>query len=177
MSKHNTNLIETTIDGIDTNLIQTRADDKKAKLYRLTLPNGCYFAARSDMDADVFDQVSQLQPGINVRVCTFEEHGRRKIAWIRSAGHSLAPYDIFAQRQRNLRLLTISSCLLTVSLAAVGIGVSLIAVLAIFVAIISLLGCLLSICGLIDSLGAARVEAQERWQREPYRFEAERSDQ
>jgi len=42
----------------------------------LTLLNGCYFAARGDIDADAFEQVGKLQPGINVRVCAFEQRGR-----------------------------------------------------------------------------------------------------
>lgn len=57
-----------------------------------------------------------------------------------------------------------------------GIRVALIAVLAIFVGIVSFLGCLVAIGGFIDSLNPIRVEAQERWQSEAYRFMVEGED-
>lgn len=171
MSKQNTKLIEATMDGIDANLILPRAGNKKAKLYRLILQNSRYFAARDDIDTVAFERIDQLQLGATVRVCTFEHRGRRKIAWIRSAHRGIAPYDLIGQRRRNLTLLLISVSVLAASLVVTGIRVPLILALATFMAIVSLLGCVISIGGLIESLSAARREAQERWQAEPYRFE------
>ena len=63
-----------------------------------------------------------------------------------------------------------SFCLLAASLTALGIHTPLVVALAILVAIISLLGGLIAIGGLIESLNPARIEAQERWMSEPYRF-------
>ncbi|MFM0289155.1 hypothetical protein [Paraburkholderia megapolitana] len=175
MTKHNTTLIDATIDSVDTSLILTRADDKKIRLYRLTLQNICYFAASGDIDAEAFEQIGQLQRGMDVRVCTFEDRGRRKIAWIRSADHAIAPYDALAQKRRNLNLLLISLGVLALSLAALKIPSSIIVALAVFVAIISFLGCFISIGGLTELLRTPRLEVQEIWLREPSSFDMGRS--
>lgn len=178
MSQQRTTLIDTTLERIETNLIRRRAGQKTAQLYRVTTGEGCYFAARADMDREDFDRIEALQPGtrVRVRVCVFERRGRRHIAWIRSSGRSIAPYDVLGQRQANFKLLPISLGILAVCLGAMGIPVALIAVLAIFVGIIGFLGCLVAIGGFIDSLNPIRVEAQERWQGEPYRFVVEGED-
>lgn len=176
MSKPKTTLIDTTFERIETDLVRSRAAQKTVQLYRLMTGDGCYFAARRDMDRDDFNHIEALQPGTPVRICVFEQRGRRNIAWIRSVERSIPPYDVLAQRQSNLKLLPICLGLLAVCLGVMGVQASLIAVLAIFVAIISFLGCLLAIGGLIYSLNPVRLEAQERWQSEPYRFVVEGSD-
>ncbi|CAE6763681.1 hypothetical protein [Paraburkholderia haematera] len=145
MIKHNTTLIDTTIDRVDSSLILTRADDKKARLFRLTMQNVCYFAASGDIDAEAFEQIDQLQPGMNVRACVFEDRGRHKIAWIRSADHAIAPYDALAQKRGNLTLLPRALGPLVLSLAALAIPSSFIMALAVFVIFVSLIGCLIAI--------------------------------
>jgi hypothetical protein len=176
MSQQRTKLIDTTLERIETNLVRRRASQKAAQLYRVTTGEGCYFAARADMDREDFDCIEELEPGTRVRVCVFERRGRRHIAWIRSLGRSIPPYDVLGQRQRNFKSLPISLGILAICLGAIGIRVALIAMLAIFVGIVSFLGCLVAIGGFIDSLNPIRVEAQERWQSEPYRFVVEGED-
>ncbi len=176
LSKQKTTLIDATLERIEANLILSRADEKTIELYRVTMGDGCYFAARGDLDREAFEHIGQLQPGTAMRVCVFEQRGRRHIAWIRSQERSLPPYDLLAQRRRNLTLLPISLGLLVGSVAALSIPASLIEVLALLGAIFSFLGCAIAIGGLCSSLNPVRTEAQERWQREPYRFVAEGSD-
>ncbi|HEY3536719.1 MAG TPA: hypothetical protein VGL01_04755 [Trinickia sp.] len=170
MNNQKTTLIDTTLECIEINLIHSRADEKTVELYRLTVHDGCYFAARGDIDPEGFKRIERLRLGAIVRICAFEERGRRKIAWIRSIEYGIPPYDLLRQRQRNLTLLSVSFCLLAASLLGLGIHASLVTVLAILVAIISLFGCVVAVGGLIESLNSSRVEAQERWQSEPYRF-------
>ena len=171
-----TTLIDTTLERIEANLVLSRADEKTVELYRVTTRDGCYFAARGDLDREAFQHIEQLQPGMAVRVCAFDERGRRHIAWMRGIERSLPPYDLLGQRQRNLTLLPISLALLSLSVVAVGIPASTITFLALLIAIISLFGCAIAIGGLISSLNPARIEAQERWQSEPYRSVAQGSD-
>lgn len=176
MTKHNITLIDAAIDSVDTSLILSRGDDKKVKLYRLTLKSVCYFAASGDIDTEAFERVGQLQHGMNVRVCTFEDRGRRKIAWIRSADHAICPYDALAQRRRNLNLLLISLGLLVLSLVALKIPSSIVVALAVFVTVISLLGCFISIGGLTELVRTPRLEVQEAWLHEPSSFDMERNN-
>ena len=170
MNNQKTALIDTTLKCIEINQIRSRGDRKTVELYRLTMHDGCYFAARGDIDPEGFEGIERLRPGAIVRICAFEQRGRRKIAWIRSVECDIPPYDLLSQRQRNLTLLSVSFCLLVASLLALGIHASLVTGLAILVAIISLFGCVIAVGGLIESLNPPRVEAQERWQSEPYRF-------
>jgi hypothetical protein len=175
MNKQKTTLIDTTLECVEANLIHSRADKKAVELYRLTMRDGCYFAARGDIDPEGFKCIEGLRPGATVRICAFEQRGRRKIAWIKSVEWGVPPYDVLAQRKRNLRLLLVSFCLLAVSVAALGIHTLLVVVPAILVAIVSLLGCVIAVGGLTESLNPARIEAQERWKSEPYRFVGEGS--
>ncbi|WP_175976831.1 hypothetical protein [Burkholderia sp. BCC1047] len=178
--RNHTTLIESTIDRIDTNLIRIEADIKKVPLYRVTMQDACYFIAAGDVDAEAFKQIDQLKPGMAVRACVFEDRGRRAIAWIRSNDVAIAPYDALAQKQRNVSLLTWTSCMLVLSLA---IGAAafdshwgLIVPLALFVSIVSVLGGLLALAGLSDLIfKPQRREAQQKWQYEPTRFTMERS--
>jgi len=169
MNNQKTTLIDTTLERIETNLIHRRTDKEAVELYRLTMHDGCYFAARSDIDPEGFERIERLRPGAIVRICAFEQGGRRQIAWIRSVEWGIPPYDLLGQRQRNLTLLPVSLCLLVASLAALGIHASLVTGLAILVVIVSLLGGVIAVVGLIASLNPARVEAQKRWRSEPYR--------
>jgi len=179
--RNHTTLIESTIDRIDTNLIRIEADIKKVPLYRLTMQDACYFIAAYDIDAEAFKQVDQLKPGMAVRACIFDDRGRRRIAWIRSDDVAIAPYDAFSQRNSNLSLLTWASCIFILSLligaAIFKQGWALVGAINVFVSIISMLGTLLAIAGLSElAFQPQRREAYEKWQSEPARFTAERSN-
>ncbi|KGB91774.1 MULTISPECIES: hypothetical protein [Burkholderia] len=178
--RNHTTLIESTIDRIDTNLIRIEADIKKVPFYRLTIQDTCYFIAASDVDAEAFKRIDQLKPGMAVRACVFEDRGRRGIAWIRSSDVAIAPYDALAQKQRDVSLLTWTSCMFVLSLAigaaAFNANWALIGVLAVFVSIVSVLGGLLALAGLSDLiLKPQRREAQQKWQYESTGFTVERS--
>jgi hypothetical protein len=170
MNDQKTTLIDTTLECVEANLINRRGDKKAVELYRLTVHDGCYFAARGDIDPEGFKRIEGLRPGATVRICAFEQRGRRKIAWIRSDEWGIPAYDLLGQRKRNLTLLFASFCLLAASLTALGIHMPLVVALAILVAIVSVLGGLIAIGGLIESLNPARIEAQERWMSEPCLF-------
>ena len=180
MSSHTT-VIESTIDRIDTNLVRIAIDIKKVPLYRVTMQDVCYFLCAEDIDADAFKQVDLLKPGMAVRACVFDDHGRRRIAWIASNDLTIRPYDALAQKERNLSLLTWASCVFVLSLligsAAFKAGWALVVALTVFVGIISLLGTLLSIGGLSERVfRPQRREAQEKWQCQPSSFAFERSN-
>lgn len=68
MSQQRTKLIDTTLQRIETNLVRRRASQKAAQLYRVTTGEGCYFAARADMDREDFDCIAELEPGTGVRI-------------------------------------------------------------------------------------------------------------
>ncbi|QVN22473.1 hypothetical protein JYG32_24315 [Burkholderia pyrrocinia] len=175
-----TTLIEATIDRVDTNLVRFKADVRKTPPYRLTMQNVCYFVTASDVDAEAFKLIEKLRPGMSVRACTFAHRGRRRIAWIRSGNLAIAPYDVLAQKRRNLSLLAWASCLLVLSLgiaaAALHSGWAFVSALATVVAIVSLTGSLLAIGGLSDLIfQPQRREAQDSWLCEPSGFDVERS--
>ncbi|AXF24243.1 hypothetical protein CUJ89_28430 [Burkholderia pyrrocinia] len=175
-----TNLIEATIDRVDTNLIRVKADVRNTPPYRLTMQNVCYFVTASDVDAEAFKQIGQLRPGMSARACIFEHRGRRRIAWIRSGNLAVAPYDAVAQKRRNLSLLAWASCLLVLSLgiaaAALHSGWAFVSALSTVAAIISLVGNLLAIGGLSDLIfQPQRREAQDSWSCEPSGLDMERS--
>ncbi|KVH12718.1 hypothetical protein WS84_04490 [Burkholderia anthina] len=175
-----TTLIEATIDRVDTNLIRVKADVRKNPPYRLTMQNVCYFVTASDVDEEAFKQIEKLRPGMSVRACTFEHRGRRRIAWIRSGNLAIAPYDVRAQKRRNLSLLAWSSCLLVLSLgiaaAALHSGWAFTSAMATVVATVGLVGNVVAIGGLSDLIfQPQRREAQDGWLGEPSGFSAERS--
>ncbi|RQV05369.1 hypothetical protein DF047_21210 [Burkholderia cenocepacia] len=176
-----TTLIEATIDRVDTNLIRVKADVRKHPPYRLTMQNICYFVTANDVDEEAFKQIEKLRPGMSVRACTFEHRGRRRIAWIRSGSLAIAPYDVRAQKRRNLSLLAWASCLVALSLgtaaAALHSGWAFTSALATVVAIVGLVGNLVAIGGLSDLIfQPQRREAQDCWPGEPSGFSAERSN-
>lgn len=180
MSSHTT-VIESTINRIDTNLVRIAVDNKKVPIYRVTMQDACYFLCADDIDADAFKQVDLLKPGMAVRACVFDDHGRRRIAWITSNDLTIQPYDALAQKERNLSLLTWASCVFALSLligsAAFKSGWALVLALTMFVSIISMLGTLLSIAGLSELVfRPQRREAQEKWQCQPRRVTFERSN-
>ncbi|RQZ19877.1 hypothetical protein DIE15_04655 [Burkholderia sp. Bp9031] len=179
--RNHTTLIDARIDRIDTNLIRVKTDIKQVPLYRLTMQDVCYFIAAGDVDAEAFKQVDRLKPGMAVRACVFDDRGRRRIAWIRSHDLAIAPYDAFAQKDRNLSLLTWASCVFILSLliggAAFKSGWALVLALTVFASIISMLGTLLAIAGLSEWVfRPQRREAREQWQCQPSRFTIERSN-
>ncbi|WP_230469071.1 MULTISPECIES: hypothetical protein [Burkholderia] len=175
-----TTLIEATIDRVDTNLVRVKADVRKTPSYRLTMQNVCYFVTANDLDPEAFKQIGQLRPGMSVRACTFEHRGRRRIAWIRSGNLAIAPYDVIAQKRRNLTLLAWASCLLVLSLgiaaAALHSGWAFVSALSTVAAIVSLTGSLLAVGGLSDLIfQPQRREAQDSWSCEPSGFDGARS--
>ncbi|AOR71970.1 hypothetical protein BBJ41_31645 [Burkholderia stabilis] len=178
---NHTTLIESTIDRIDTNLVRIATDIEKVPLYRLTMQGACYFIAADDIDAEAFKQIDRLKPGMAVHACTFDDRGRRRIAWIRSNDLAIAPYDALKQKDRNLSLLAWASIILMLSLligaAAFKSAWAFVTALAVVASIISLLGTLLAIAGLSDLMfQPQRREAQEKWQYEPASFTAQRSN-
>ncbi|MBY4869087.1 hypothetical protein DIE14_04555 [Burkholderia sp. Bp9017] len=180
MSSHTT-VIESTIDRIDTNLVRIGVGVSKVPLYRVTMQGICYFLCADDVDADAFKQADLLKPGMAVRTCVFDDHGRRRIAWIACNDLTIPPYDALAQKERNLSLLTWASCIFMLSLlvggAALKAGWALVVALTLFVGIVSMLGTLLAIAGLSERVfRPQRREAQEKWQGQPSRFTAERSN-
>ncbi|VWD15036.1 hypothetical protein BLA39750_03491 [Burkholderia lata] len=178
---NHTTLIEATIDRIDANLVRVAANVEKVPLYRLTMQDVCYFISADDIDAEAFKKIDQLKPGMAVRACTFDDHGRQCIAWIRSHDVALAPYDAFRQKSSNVSLLTWASCIFMLSLliaaAAFKSGWAFVSAASVVVSIISLLGTLLAIAGLTELVvRPQRREAQEKWQYEPVSFTMERSN-
>ena len=179
--RNHTTVIESTIDRIDTNLIRIVANTNQVPLYRLTMQDTCYFIAAGDVDAEAFKQIDRLQPGMPVSACIFDDHGRRRIAWIVSNDLAIPPYDALAQKEHNLSLLTWASCVFVLSLligsAAFNGGWALVFALTVFVSIISLLGTLIAIGGLSELVfRPQRREAQEKWQCQPPRLTFERSN-
>lgn len=166
---------DTAIDRVDTNLIRAGSDDEKPVLCRLATQHGYYFVDNQDFRGDISGKLGQLSAGMDVRVAVRRDRGRRMVAWLRSAGLSIAPPDARAEREENTSRLFKMICVIVVGLLMLAIPIIWVDVAAIVVAIVGVLGAAFSIISLVSASKSRDAAVQDSWQSQPVQWEVNRS--
>lgn len=163
----------TAIRQLDVNLIRSHAKDGKPLLYRFSATDGHYFVDDSEFEGEVIDKLKKIPAGTPIRVAIRQDRGRRKMAWLRSADHIVAPRDAQARRRKHWALLFKTTCWMVACLAAIAIPNFFVQALAILAAVIFGLGSALSIISLVMSVLDGDMEAQSTWLREPMKWKVD----